>query len=53
MMTLLEIKNLLLCAIADVDQAADGLRNLFGEEYEHTERLKEISQELFEIEYDL
>jgi len=48
-MELLAIKEKLLDAIALIDQAADAL----GEDDFHSAKLKRISKELFEIEYDL
>lgn len=47
-MELLVIKEKLLDAIALIDQAADALGGDF-----HSAKLKRISKELFEIEYDL
>lgn len=46
-MTLLEMKDKLLSAIALVDQVADEIGG------EQAEQLKRISSELFEIEYDI
>lgn len=46
-MTLLEMKDKLLSAVALVDQVADEIGD------ERAEQLKRISSELFEIEYDI
>lgn len=46
-MTLLEMKDKLLSAIALVDQVADEIGG------ERAEKLKRLSSELFEIEYDI